>query len=645
MTVLAGYLIVRSMSLLSFFIPPKDRLIIRDGADLLKPHQTRIKEIRAIAGLSGRYWDQLYLKTLHNLAEYIQELPASEAHHHCERSGLLRHTIDTALFALRARRGKLLPPNAEAEIMARDKDVWTYAVFTAAIGHDLGKPISDIKVTLLDKHGKALSDWQPLLGRMSDPLKAGVPHEYKIQYQRGRNYAAHERSSPLIVHHIIPPVGLSWLRASPELFFYWTSLMTGHAEDSGILGKLVHDADKLSVASSLAGDQVSTELQQAATTSRKPLHQRIVTSLRHEIDEGRLPLNRDGAAGWVLDGKLWLVVKRALDQVRDHMTAEGQTGIPARNDRIMDELQQYGILITNGDRAVWKCRVFSPSWPKAHELTLLCLPVSKIWITEDAIPEPFDGRIEPIGADAPLTSETAQPNSESEQATANSDNDSSHIAQSDMTIASKTPVVETDNEIQQALTSQRGAAPFKTSPPSLDFATIAGVGKQEDQPPTLPTKPTAPNPVEDSPTNKGPRTDKDPVVQPLETETNPGEQDNQGEAFVHWLRDGLHQRRFPVNDTHSRIHMTADGLFLVSPAIFREFNRDQWSYVQKRFTRLKLHAKATNGTNIHEYVAKGKKKRSLIKGYLISDTPNVFPGIELPNINHALCRLNENETP
>jgi hypothetical protein len=62
---------------------------------------------------------------------------------------------------------------------------------------------------------------------------------------------------------------------------------------------------------------------------------------------------------------------------------------------------------------------------------------------------------------------------------------------------------------------------------------------------------------------------------------------------VHWLRDGLHQRRFPVNDTHSRIHMTADGLFLVSPAIFREFHRDQWSYVQKRFTRLKLHAKAT----------------------------------------------------
>ncbi len=633
------------MSLLSFLIPTKNRLIIRSGSALLNPHQARLKEIRSIAGLSGRYWDQLYLKTLVNLADYIQELPASEAHHHCERGGLLRHTLDTALFALRARRGKLLPPNAEAEVMARDKDVWTYAVFTAAIGHDLGKPISDIQVTLMDKHGKALGDWQPLLGRMAEPVKAGSPHEYKIQYLRGRSYAAHERSSPFIVHHIIPSVGLAWLRASPELFFSWTSLMTGHAEDSGILGKLVHDADKLSVASSLAGDQVSTELQQAATTSRKPLHQRIVTSLRHEIDEGRLPLNRDGAAGWVLDGKLWLVVKRALDQIRDHMTAEGQTGIPARNDRIMDELQQYGILIANGDRAVWKCRVFSPSWPKAHELTLLCLPVDKVWITEDAIPEPFDGRIEPIGAEAPPASGNDQPDSVSQAIASTTEGTLSQPPQPALPNKATVEPSEPGKEIQQGSPHQE-AATWPTTPlPSLDFATIAGVSTQGNESPSLPAMPSTASLVEDSLTDMDAKTDESPVTQHVQTETTSSEQDNLGEAFVHWLRDGLHQRRFPVNDTHSRIHMTADGLFLVSPAIFREFNRDQWSYVQKRFTRLKLHAKATNGTNIHEYVAKGKKKRSLIKGYLISDTPNVFPGIELPKINHALCRLHENESP
>ncbi len=630
------------MSLLSFFIPPKDRLIIKSGIELLKPYKSQIKEIRAIAGLSGKYWDQLYLKTLSNLAEYILELPASEAHHHSDRGGLLRHTVDTALFALRARRGKLLPPNAEAEVMARDKDVWTYAVFTAAIGHDLGKPISDIKVTLLDKHGRPLGDWQPLLGSMSAPIKSVTPHEYKIQYLRSRNYVAHERCSPFIVHHIIPPVGLSWLRASPELFFAWTSLMTGHSEDAGILGKLVHDADKLSVASSLAGDQISTELQQAATTSRKPLHQRIVTSLRHEIDEGRLPLNRDGAAGWVLEDKLWLVVKRALDQVRDHMIQEGQTGIPARNDRIMDELQQYGILITNGDRAVWKCRVFSPSWPKAHELTLLCLPVSKVWLmTEDAMPTSFDGSVEPVGGDLPQsTGPESKPDSVSKP-------DSNETKASGSSQTQPRPgadrISTTGDSDQSDSTANQGiaTAPYDALPPSLDFADIAGIATGNDKTPTV----GKPQPEEPLGTNQ-----EDEIVEASKLEQSTIDQPtdaqkNMGEAFVHWLRDGLHRRRFKVNDTHSRIHMTQEGLFLVSPAIFREFNRDQWSYVQKRFTRLKLHEKATNGTNIHEYVAKGKKKRSLIKGYLISDTANVFPGIELPTINHALSRLNENEAP
>jgi integrating conjugative element relaxase (TIGR03760 family) len=621
------------MSILSFFIPPKDRLIIRSGIELLKPYNSQIKEIRAIAGLSGKYWDQLYLKTLCNLAEYIQELPASEAHHHSDRGGLLHHTVDTALFALRARRGKLLPPNAEAEIMARDKDVWTYAVFTAAIGHDLGKPISDIKVTLLDKHGGSLGDWQPLLGHMSATVKSVNPHEYRIQYLRGRIYSAHERSSPFIVHHIIPPVGLSWLRVSPELFFAWTSLMTGHAEDSGILGKLVQDADKLSVASNLAGDQVSTEPQQAATTSRKPLHQRIVTNLRHEIDEGRLPLNRDGAAGWVLEDKLWLVVKRALDQVRDHMTQEGQTGIPARNDRIMDELQQYGMLITNGDRAVWKCRVFSPSWPKAHELTLLCLPVSKIWLTEDAIPAPFDGSIEPVGGDLP---QSTGPDSVSKSGSNETEEIVSSQTQPARPEEDRTSSVGNSDESDSATSLALPKTPNDALPPSLDFADIAGLASGNDKTPTI-GKPQSEEPLS---TNQGDEiVEADKFEQPTIDQATDAQQ-NMGEAFVHWLRDGLHRRHFKVNDTHSRIHMTQEGLFLVSPAIFREFNRDQWSYVQKRFTRLKLHEKATNGTNIHEYVAKGKKKRSLI-----SDTANVFPGIELPTINHALSRLNENEVP
>lgn len=507
--------------LLDIFRPASnDRLRIRKGKVLLKSHAPAIIEIRSLVGLPLRQWRALYQTTLENLADYLQELPASEAHHHTEPGGLLTHSIETAVQALRIRRGKLLPPNADAETITRYKDVWTYAVFTAALCHDIGKPLTDLSVELFNKRNHSIGAWSPFAGAMTTQENAV---EYQVRYRRKRQYPLHERASALYLHHIIPTIGVEWLaNYSGEVFYHWTNCLTAHREDAGPIGDIAQEADRRSVASNLAGDQVDTRsLSQQSTT--RPLYQRMLTSLRLQLDEGRLPLNRDGAAGWIVEDKLWLVVKRALDQIRDHMTRQGQTGIPARNDRFMDELQQYGLLIPNSDRAVWKCRVFAPGWSKAHELTMLCLPTIRVWTAEDSEKKTF-------------SRETA------------------------------------------------------------DTATL----------------------------NPSQQDDADPDI---------------GLRFLHWLREGLHQREFPVNDVNSRIHRTAEGLLLVSPVIFRQFDPEKWSYAQKRFTRLKLHERNANGTNIHEYLATGKKKKSLIKGFLINDTGNVFPGIELPAINHKLSKV------
>jgi integrating conjugative element relaxase (TIGR03760 family) len=579
------------MSVFSIFKPrQKNSLLITTGKHLLVPHKKTITEIRSIVGLPRKFWIALYLNTLINMAEYIQDLPASEAHHHSGRGGLLAHTLETALNSLRIRRGKLLPPNSDAETVTKFKDVWTYAVFTAALCHDLGKPITDMTIELFDKKKNKVSTWSPFKGPMST---FDTAREYKIQYQRNRIYASHERASALYTHHIIPVVGLEWIASNQEVFFYWTNILTGHIEDGGAIGSIIHEADKRSVASNLAGDQISNNV--AATTSRKPLHQRILTSLRYQIDEGMLPLNRDGAAGWVLDGKLWVVVKRTLDQVRDHMTQEGQTGIPARNDRIMDELQQYNLLIANGDKAVWKCQVFAQDWAKAHELTMLCLPVDKVWHTTEAVPHAFEGTIKPLNqsddaADNPTKTPSPPPIvSDQQNKESKSLNTSSSIPASDL------------------------ADRHEIEPPSIDFSALA----------------SSPAPAEQ----------KDTDVESSKTESTTQVTPTDGKDFLHWLRDGLHNRSFQVNDVNSKIHMTQEGLFLVSPAIFRQFDKDKWSYAQKRFTKLKLHERNSNGTNIHEYMASGVKKRSMIKGFLITDTANVFPGIELPNINHKLSKV------
>ena len=591
---------------------PKNTFYIFKGSRLLGPHKRTIADIKSTVGLSNKFWNTLYLNTLINLAEYVQELPASESHHHSGRGGLLSHTLETTLNALRIRRGKLLPPNSDAETVTKFKDVWTYAVFTSALCHDLGKPITDMSIDLLDKNKKVTDKWSPFHGPMSS-YKEG--REYKIQYRRNRIYASHERASALYAHHIVPVVGLEWLASNQEVFFYWTNILTGHFEDGGAIGKIIHEADKRSVASNLAGDQVGSTSEMAAITSRKPLHQRILTSLRYQIDEGMLPLNRDGAAGWIEDEKLWIVVKRAMDQVRDHMTHEGQTGIPARNDRIMDELQQYNLLIPNGDKAVWKCQVFAPGWTKAHELTMLCLSVDKVWPSADAVPHTFEGTVTPLNQAADISTE------ESIETPA---------ASTSIDTQPKDSVPTYEDKISDPMAPEPHYSDRpEIKPPTIDFSSLASSGpfiESDNRPDTQDTKKTL---YETKAVTDG-------DAQSMQTEQAPV---SDGKEFLNWLRDGLHQRKFQVNDVNAKIHMTKQGLFLVSPAIFRQFDKEKWSYAQKRFTKLKLHEKNTNGTNIHEYLITGPKKRSMIKGFLITDTANVFPGIELPSINHKLSKI------
>ena len=56
---------------------------------------------------------------------------------------------------------------------------------------------------------------------------------------------------------------------------------------------------------------------------RADLH-RLTTALRYVVEQGDLPLNVDGAAGWSAADRVWVVGKRALDRVRAQQ--EGHTG-------------------------------------------------------------------------------------------------------------------------------------------------------------------------------------------------------------------------------------------------------------------------------------------------------------------------------
>jgi len=168
----------------------------------------------------------------------------------------------------------------------------------------------------------------------------------------------------LLVHHIVPDQGLVWLTSDQELLSAWLATISGDMEIAGPLGETIQQADRSFVAQNLsAGDAV-----RAAPGPTKVLWERLLAGLRHLILEGELPLSRNGAAGWLVRDDLWLVSKRTIDALRVHLWAEGHTGIPSKNERICDTLQEHGVLEPCGYRAIWRAAVAGSGW--SHDLTV-----------------------------------------------------------------------------------------------------------------------------------------------------------------------------------------------------------------------------------------------------------------------------------
>ena len=590
---------------------------ILPAAQLLQPHTQLITHIHKLCGVPDDYWRTLYQPLLDNFAAFVQQTPASEAHHHCAQGGMLTHSLQVMKLALESRKGKMLPPGAAAEDVNKQQHAWTFAIASAALLHDVGKPCSDQKLRLFNANGQDTHTyWQPLQGA----LQSGY---YQVQFVRDRQYRTHELLPPLLARQLTPDAALSWLQQDfPGVFKAWLGYLSGQDEVAGVLGQIVTDADRQSVADDLSGSR-PIHTQQIPTAKAKPLSQRLLTGLRHLLDEQLLTLNRPGAAGFFDGDSLWLVSKRVLDELRNHLEKEGQTGIPSRNDRLMDELQQHGILTpTVAGQAIWNATVKAGTMEQSF--TLLRIPANTLWADPAQFPKELEGTITPNAKDgeakaskppAPATmpatpAQTAVPEA-APASTANASTDAEQDA-----AASTSPWGDDDDLLPPTIQQP-------TPEPSTPVASTS-----QQAVPAPAHKPA-------TTTNTVPAT----KVHLPEATGNP-DSDDTGERFLHWLSEGLRTGQHPVNTTEAFLHTVKEGVLLVSPRAFKLFAPDNWEYVQKRFTKLKLHKPAPNDSNIWLYHVRGEKKSGMVRGFLISNPLETLGVAYLPTPNKSLSLPN-----
>ncbi|MFV3091124.1 MobH family relaxase [Pseudomonas sp. GW6] len=552
---------------------------------LAAPRRQRLLEhIWQRTSLSRKQFTALYLTPLERYVELVQLFPASESHHHAYPGGMLDHGLEIVAYALKLRQSYLLPTGTTPEEQVVQAEAWTAAIAYAALLHDIGKIAVDLHVEYADG-----GRWHPWHGPLARP--------YQFRYRQDREYRLHSAATGLLYRQVLDDKILDWLSSYPPLWSALLYVLAGQYEHAGILGELVIQADRASVAQSLGGNPA-----RAMAAPKHALQHKLLEGLRYLLKE-ELKLNQSGASdGWLTQDALWLVSKTVSDKLRAHLLAQGIDGIPANNTAVFNVLQDHGMLQPTPDgKAIWRATVTSDTgW--SHSFTLLRLAPALIW-EGDSRPEPFTGT---VAIEVETSNVPAEPPSDS---------------------GDTSPAVN--------------PTPAPSTEPAADGvdALLALLSTSDGEPPPQETVGQPPLPIDlGTPTYPTQESDSRRPTAPMLSPTESVQESPSGEHFMAWLRQGVQSRKLIINDAKALVHTVADMAFLVSPGVFQRYAQEHpqtaslakqnqltdWQWVQKQFEKLQLHRKRDNGLNIWMCEVTGPRKAKRLYGYLLKAPDCLF---------------------
>ncbi|MFZ5506236.1 MAG: MobH family relaxase [Pseudomonadota bacterium] len=589
---------------------PKGLMRPESAASLLATprRQKLLEHIWQRTSLSRKQFAVLYRAPLERYAELVQAFPASESHHHAYPGGMLDHGLEIVAYALKLRQSHLLPIGASPEDQAAQAEAWTAAVAYAALLHDIGKIAVDLHVELADG-----SLWHPWYGPLHQP--------YRFRYRDDREYRLHSAATGLLYRQLLDTQLLDWLSDYRDLWGPLLYVLAGQYEHAGVLGELVVQADRASVAQELGGDPA-----RAMAAPKHALQRKLLDGLRYLLKE-ELKLNQPEASdGWLTEDALWLVSKTVSDKLRAHLLSQGVDGIPANNTAVFNVLQDHAMLQpTASGKAIWRATITSESgW--SHAFTLLRLAPALIWEPSER-PSPFAGTVtvdnageaedgpRPSAPDAALLPGAAVATEKEPAASSRPDQSGGSHAIPPST--QRNPADPLESMLAMFETTPEPEQSVEAPPEGADDAAV-------------PLDPPASAPGPSAPTA---------APAPHDFASFTGRPS--GEHFMAWLKQAVQTRKLIINDAKALVHTVSDTVYLISPGVFQRYAQEHptigplakdaalqdWQWVQKRFEKLGLHRKQPSGLNIRTCEVMGPRKTRQVHGYLLEDPSHIFDAV------------------
>ncbi|MBW3067485.1 TraI domain-containing protein [Pseudomonas aeruginosa] len=601
------------------FLPPLSSMEL-----LGTPRRRQLLEnIWQRASLSKQQFEEIYRRPLANYAELVQQLPASENHHHAHPGGMIDHGLEIVAYALKVRQTYLLPIGAAPESQSAQAEAWSAAAAYGALAHDIGKIVVDLQVELQDG-----STWRPWNGPINQP--------YRFKYVKSREYQLHGAASALLIHQLLPRTALDWLSRFPELWAQLIYLFAGQYEHAGILGEIIVKADQASVAQELGGNP-----DRALAAPKQSLQRQLADGLRFLVKD-KFKLNQPGGPsdGWLTQDALWLVSKPVSDQLRAYLLAQGIEGVPSSNSTLFNMLQDQAIIQTNAeDKAIWTATVDNGAgW--RNKFTLLKIAPALIWTDPAERPAPYSGSL--VVADGNTSTEKSETTCEIPIELV----EQPQVPEAKMTLRQPAPRVAKPSTDDQEETDDLYAllGSINSPPEELDTSHDSSAAS-----------PTNTRGEENLQQPLGTAEPADYAPETVEDVFMPSRSTDLGQRFVGWMKSGIAARRLFINDTKALVHTVDGTAMLVTPGIFKRYVQEHpeleklaqaketngWKLVQRAFEKQNLHRKTSKSLNIWTIKVSGPRKTKELKAYLLQDPTLLFP--EQPLDNPSLTVINDAE--
>jgi Putative helicase len=221
-------------------------LLIRDGPTILQKekYQEMIRQYPSLLSITHQRYEELCLSLIHNLAEYVQDLPETRGGYFSFKGGILEHSLSRTKIGLNLLRSYFIPVDEKNRSkLSTPQTLWAYAVFSAGMLHGIGKICLDMNIKFRRQAHDQDEEWSILSG----PMRSLGAKYYRYEFGASFPEPFRNRVSMLLARQLMPKAGFDWLASDKDVFAIWLSLLDDDSLGGRLLGPILWMADDLAI--------------------------------------------------------------------------------------------------------------------------------------------------------------------------------------------------------------------------------------------------------------------------------------------------------------------------------------------------------------------------------------------------------------